>query len=338
MSETFRGSAPDKFSRPDEHWIKDMPRHIFAEVEILLYFYLDDKTHVGELGDAVFKLIHADTHKYHFHLALDGMLSYSAARTSLLSRFLTSQTSAPKASKWLSKVIEPRLSVDITPKTKVLTKSQVLKELNATAPPPKQLERVVARQVNPKIRIVRVTGNEGDIDSEMKSDNLLETVKSTYIKEASKLHHQVNLYHQQLLVLFNRAWGKVHSMLGKGKHRSKELNRLVGVLKAGSIHVKPLLLLFVDKSVKQLEVKELLDNDSMKIPGVVEKLLYVQVANEHDTAFSALTRESGAKYFVAMQSCSGHGSFNGKSKLKFAIVSDLLVTRVSLSLKTSTYI
>jgi hypothetical protein len=340
-SSTMRGINPDKFVPSDARWNRHLPRWLFKEIYILIEFYLDAKERSFEFGDRLFSLIHADERNYHFHLALDGMRSFSGACSSILSQFETVKSFASNGNTYTSSLINPRVTRDVTHKTKTLAAGAISKSLDSVAPAPRLLARIAKRSENPKIDIIRVTSTDFDeLQSEPQSTAFIDNLKKVVIPKLSLAHKKALMYNQVLGSLFTRSWGKSKGMLGAEKvalvneskmnHRSKTIHRFLEISASCNSHWKPVLLMFGSKN-SQPALNSLMEMKKMKLAGIVEKLLLVRV---RDPALSALQtiKDAGgeATAFVVCQAgrSKDFGSLSGSSFQKFAISHDLFVGKV----------
>jgi hypothetical protein len=96
-------------------------------------------------GDKLYAFIHLDELQYHFHLALGGAISFSDSTKSILSKYETTGSYAPKGSKSQLRIVAPPLSANITPLTKIVLKHSVASRVSKTAPQARYKERVIGK-------------------------------------------------------------------------------------------------------------------------------------------------------------------------------------------------
>jgi hypothetical protein len=309
---------------------------------MLLRFYIKP-SRMSEFGDLLYKWIYRDKPNYRFHLALGGAALFSEARRSILALYEASTSFAPNASTALARIIEPRLSKDITLLSKEIAKSIEYKQISLAAPPARSLTRIVKRQDNPFLRVESVTSNVVQEGEESATVELEDLQKNT--EEIAKRREYLVAYAGIVKSLIVRVSGKSMKMYGSvGEKKSRKtllssqdceedrmkMKRTRGLflmdktLRSGGVFFKPALLLFAKHGLG----RGIKDIYALKKPTIhlLEYLVYFRVGHEHETVSTSSI--ALGDYFIACKSGQKGSSVSIDSKEKGAVLFDYLITKV----------
>lgn len=316
---------------PDASHIVDLPRRMYLEIRILLEFFLAQQlpsreSTIESLGDVVFDYMRNDQ-LYRLGVMLKGGSSFTSMGKSALARFESNATKAPMTA--LKKVMMPKLSINITPETKVMVKSEVAVEANLLHPAPRELQRVIARRKNPRLRILN-----GSLISDSIFGIPIDDLNSYLKKEIADAEAAKTLV-LAIVCCFSklqqRMSRKCRSMLQSKADESGESKGTRGTLIADYVnkqrllgrHIKPAVLLL--RTGVSRDNMKMMSKRPMKLDGILELLIFQEVTSPEMTFVDKPKIEN---IFVICRSNRTFGSFGGSSILDIGVLHHLLIDRV----------
>lgn len=304
---------------------------MYLETRIPLEFFLPQhipsrESTIDSLGDAVFDYMRKD-HLYRLGVMLKGGSSFTEMGKSALARYESNATKAPMTA--LKKVMMPQLSINTTPETKVMVKSEVAMEANLLHPAPRELQRVIPRRENPRLRIL-----SGSLISDSIFGIPIDDLKSYLKKEIADAEAAKTLV-LAIVCCFSklqqRMSRKCRSMLQSKADESGEFKGNRGfviaeyVRKQGLLgrHIKPAVLLL--RTGASRDNLEIMSKRPMKLDGILELLIFQDVTG---TESSFVDKPKIDNIFVVCRSNRTFGSFGGSSVIDIGVLHHLLIDRV----------
>jgi hypothetical protein len=277
--------------------------------------------------DQVSEIVEKDEFMDHFHLLTAGIKSMTSTFTSILAKYETKDTFAGRGSKFDQMILDPRLTRDVTKQTKILAKHDISIAVDNTAPAARELGKKSAAVKKGRVWIPISQVSWSSIN-DLSQPTISGIVKD--IPLIASVHERVKAYYQIVSMMFARTSRKSIKMIGGECARSAALSEMVDYLASLTIkqYWRPAVLLY--KCSTNQTIDSLLDDEKMKLGGIKEVLVYFKM----DTRDQKLCDggDLGVReFFVVCRSGVSDGSFTGDSNLKFAVMHDVLVTRVSIS-------
>jgi hypothetical protein len=318
------GKNPDIKSPADVTWSADLPRWIFKEIFIPASFFVA-QNQLDDFGDRVFTLMDEDEFGDHFHLVNAGSASFSLMRTSISAKYECKDTFASKGSKFTQSIINPQLTRDVTAVSKLLAKTPISIALDNTAPAAREFELKPEAKRLARSWIPIKSTSPAKID-----DPTPPTDMAAKIHEIARLHERVKAFYNILSMMFSRASSKSEMIIGGKCARSAQLSGMVeyfASLPSNKQYWRPAILLFKSATKQTLDSLLTCGVEKMKLGGIKELLVYFEM-DSPTQKLCEVDNLGERRFFVACGAGVADGSFTGDSNLKFAVMHDILVTRV----------
>ena len=270
---------------------------------------------------------------------LRGSPSFSEMTKSLLGMFETTQTTVNLSQKTAERIINPKVSVRVTPNTKdeifesigERTTAKTIKPsvaaINSLPPPARGARRVTPRGMNPEIviqSVAKVTDNVVGI--ELGFDDIRQ-----YITTANKAKEDLLKIASPLHRIANRLFGK-HRAFCQAKDnstdeykgvRGRSLAEWVRKSSLVGIFYKPAVLIY--RQGPGVDLENFLTRKNPQLTGIKDLLVYVSCKENESVA----DLETLDRVFVVGKANSHGGSFGGSSLMDLAILNQLLSVDVS---------
>jgi hypothetical protein len=327
--------------KPDASAIIDLPRRQYIEVRIIAMFLTPNS--VDQTGDKVFEMMRSDS-TYRFSFMLNGASTFSAMSTSLLAMYASSNTRSPKSGKSAQRVVNPKLTVDTTPKTKAelfdskptadnpnakVVKPAVL-AANHLPPPARKAQREVPRGENPLIAVKEVSFTLDGVNGVLVGKEDL----TKFVKSANLAKSELQSILSPLQRGAKRLYGKARSFLQASSTSAEEFKGVRGRCLADWVQKAALAGEFFKPAVillrhgKTDELGAVVSKKTLQLSSIFDVLVYFKCGK--DTSVSDLGELGDV--FVVCKANAGKGSFGGTSRMDIGVLHKVLSGDVSFFL------